>query len=201
MELFAFDDDYVRRLREGDRWTEEHFSSYFQQILLIKLSKRLPSLDAIQDVRQEVLFRVLEKLRGPGGGIRDGRRLGGYVNTVCNNVLYELYRKRNRTEPLTDEHLNVVTSEDVVKVLLSAEEAKRVRKVMAELPKRDVYILRAHFFEHRDPDDICRELGIKRDYLRVLLHRAKEKFRKAWGGRVTPMRSGETDHDKPSLPI
>jgi RNA polymerase sigma factor (sigma-70 family) len=200
MDLFTFDDEYVRRLREGDRWTEEHFTSYFQQILLIKLRRRLPSLDAIDDVRQTVFARFFEKLRSPDGGLRDGRRLGSYVNSICTNVLFEWYRKANRTEPLTDEHLEVVTLEDVVKALLSAEEAEHVRIVMADLPKRDALILRAHFFEQRRPDDLCRELRIKPGYLRVLLHRAKEKFRKSWRRNVTRIHPDETDDDHPSLP-
>jgi RNA polymerase sigma factor (sigma-70 family) len=200
MELFTFDDEYVRRLREGDRWTEEHFHSYFQQLLLIKLRRRLPSQDAIDDVRQTVFARVIEALRSPDGGIRDGRKLGSYVNSFCTRVLFEHYRKANRTEPLTDEHLEVVTLEDVVKALLSAEEAKHVRLVMADLPGRDAQILRAHFFDQRHPDEICREMGIDRGYLRVLLHRAKDKFRKSWHRKVTRMRSGETDDDHPSLP-
>lgn len=200
MELFTFDDEYVRRLREGNRWTEEHFHSYFQQLLLIKLRRRLPSMDAIDDVRQTVFARFFETLRSPDGGIRDGRRLGSYVNSICANVLFEWYRKANRTEPLTDEHLEVVTLEDVVKALLSAEEAEHVRVVMADLPKRDALILRAHFFEQRRPDDICRELKIKPGYLRVLLHRAKDKFRKSWRRNVTRMHSDETDDDHPSLP-
>ncbi len=200
MELFTFDDEYVRRLREGDRWTEEHFYSYFQQLLLIKLRRRLPSLDAIDDVRQTVFVRFFKDLRSPDGGIRDGRRLGAYVNSICTNVLYEWYRQANRTEPLTDEHLEVVSLDDVVKVLLSAEEAEHVRVVMATLPKRDALILSAHFFEQRRPDDLCRELNIKPGYLRVLLHRAKDKFRKSWRGNVTRMRSDETDDDHPSLP-
>ena len=200
MELFTFDDEYVRRLREGDRWTEEHFTSYFQQLLLIKLRRRLPSMDAIDDVRQTVFARFFETLRSPDGGIRDGRKLGSYVNSICTNVLYEWYRKANRTEPLTDEHLEVVTLEDVVKALLSAEEAEHVRVVMADLPKRDALILRAHFFEQRRPDDLCRELRIKPGYLRVLLHRAKDKFRKSWRRNVTRMHPDETDDDHPSLP-
>jgi RNA polymerase sigma-70 factor (ECF subfamily) len=200
MDLFTFDDEYVRRLREGDRWTEEHFHSYFQQLLLIKLRKRLPSQDAIDDVRQTVFARVFEALRSPGGGIRDGRKLGSYVNSFCNNVLFEYYRKANVTEPLNEEHLEIVTLEDVVNALLSAEEAKHVRAVIADLPARDAYILRAHFFKQRRPDEICRELGVTSDYLRVLLHRAKDRFRKSWRRNVTRIRSDETDDDPPSLP-
>jgi hypothetical protein len=32
-------------------------------------------------------------------------------------------------------------------------------------------------FEGRDKDEVCRELNVDRGYLRVLLHRAKARFR------------------------
>jgi RNA polymerase sigma-70 factor (ECF subfamily) len=188
MEFFPFDDDYVRRLREGDRWTEEHFRSYFEQLLLIKLRRRLPSLEAIQDVRQEVFVRVFKTLRAPGGGLRDARKLGAYVNTVCNNVVLEQYRQTTRTEPLLAAHLDLPASEDVEDALVNGEERERVRRAVNELPPRDRDILKALFFDERSNDDVCAQFGVDRGYLRVLLYRAKEKFREAWkGGEVVSM--------------
>ena len=67
VELYSFDDDYVRRLRDGDRWTEEHFHEYFNELLLIKLRSRMTSLHAIDDVRQEVFVRVFRTLRSADG--------------------------------------------------------------------------------------------------------------------------------------
>ena len=195
MELFAFDEDYVRRLRDGDRVTEEHFLLYVQQLLLIKLRRRLPSFHAIDDVRQEVFARVFRALRAPDGGIRDGRKLGAYVNTVCNNVVFEIYRQTDRTEPLLDSHLNITTSEDVENALVTGEERERVRRVIDELPKRDAAILRALFLEERSNDDVCNTFRVDRGYLRVLLHRAKVKFRDAWSDELH-----ETNPGKPSLP-
>jgi hypothetical protein len=48
--------------------------------------------------------------------------------------------------------------------------------VLAKLPAKDRNILRAVFFEQRDKDEVCAELGVSREYLRVLLHRAKQQF-------------------------
>ena len=36
--------------------------------------------------------------------------------------------------------------------------------------------MRAVFFEQRDKNEVCMELGVSREYLRVLLHRAKQQF-------------------------
>jgi RNA polymerase sigma-70 factor (ECF subfamily) len=33
------------------------------------------------------------------------------------------------------------------------------------------------FLDELDKDQVCREFGVDRDYLRVLLHRAKMQFR------------------------
>jgi DNA-directed RNA polymerase specialized sigma24 family protein len=54
-----------------------------------------------------------------------------------------------------------------------------VRSVLSQLPQRDQAILRSVFLEEMDKDDVCQRFGVGRDYLRVLLYRAKEKFRAA----------------------
>ena len=45
------------------------------------------------------------------------------------------------------------------------------------LPPKERELLNWLFFEGRDKDQICRDLEVDRDYLRVLLHRAKNHFR------------------------
>jgi len=201
VELHAFDDDYVRRLTDGDRWTEEHFLRYFNELLLIKLRSRLSSMQAIEDVRQEVFLRVFRTLRSPAG-IRDGRKLGSFVNSVCNNVLLESYRDKGGGEPLGVQHDNVAA--DVMSVeeaLLDGEAAIQVRRVLDEMEPKDAQLLRAVFLEERDKNEICREYGVDRDYLRVLLHRAKEKFRSRFLGRreVGRIEPVDTETGKPSL--
>lgn len=200
MELYAFDDDYVARLRDGDRWTEEHFLRYFSELLLIKLRSRLRTLQAIEDVRQEVFLRVVRALRSPEG-LRDGRKLGAFVNSVCNNVLLESYRANSRTEALGEEHEQLPDGgEDIESALLSGEMHARVRRVLDRLAPKDQLLLKALFLEERDKDEVCRAFSVDRNYLRVLLHRAKEKFRTEYGAPdVTPIKPRETDTGKPSL--
>lgn len=172
MELFVFDDDYVRRLREGDRETAAHFHAYFRDLLLLKLRRRLRSLDAIDEVRQEVFVRCLQHL----DSLEDARKLGAFVNAICNRVLMEYYRAEGRTDAL-DEQAEIADSTDLNVTYDSARSSARVRRVLETLPERDADILRAVFLEEADKDEVCRRFGIDRGYLRVLLHRAKEKFR------------------------
>jgi RNA polymerase sigma-70 factor (ECF subfamily) len=62
-------------------------------------------------------------------------------------------------------------------LLVTKQMKDRVRQVIEELPKKDRDLLRAFFLEEKDKDEVCRQFGVDRDYLRVLLHRAKDKFR------------------------
>jgi RNA polymerase sigma-70 factor (ECF subfamily) len=172
MELFAFDDDYVRRLREGDRDTEEHFHAYFRDLLLLKLRRKLGSMEAVDEVRQEVFVRALARL----GELRDGRKLGAFMNGICNLVLMEYYRASQRAEAL-DEHADVAAEGDPDSEYDTLRSRARVRRILAALPERDAEILKAVFLDEGDKEEICRRYGIDRDYLRVLLHRAKDKFR------------------------
>ena len=172
MELFRFDDDYVRRLREGDDKTAAHFHAYFRDLLLLKLRRRLATMDAIDEVRQEVFVRTLSHL----GDLRDARKLGAFVNSICNRVLMEYYRSEGRSEPL-DDQAEVADEGDPDSEYDTARSAARVRVVLETLPARDADILRAVFLDEGDKEEVCRRFGIERDYLRVLLHRAKKAFR------------------------
>ncbi|MGB9195358.1 MAG: sigma factor-like helix-turn-helix DNA-binding protein, partial [Terriglobales bacterium] len=71
---------------------------------------------------------------------------------------------------------------NIVEALGAKETEKKVREILQKLPERDRRILRAIFLEERDKDEVCRELGVDRDYLRVLLHRAKQAFKASYSG-------------------
>ena len=177
MDFFSFDAAYLQRLREGDSVTEQHFVAYFSKLLLIKLRSRLRSSPAVDDLRQETFVRVLKAVRAEGG-IRSPERLGSFVNSVCNNVLQEHYRSSNL--PILDEEGSPDppdTTIDLEGMLDSAQTRENVRQTLSRLPKKDQQLLRALFLEEKEKDEICRQFGVDRDYLRVLLHRAKQNFR------------------------
>jgi len=67
---------------------------------------------------------------------------------------------------------------DLETTLVAEENGSRVRSVVAELSPKDQRILKALFFEEQEKDTICREFGVTRGHLRVLLHRAAQRFRR-----------------------
>lgn len=199
MELFAFDDDYVRRLRARDRETEAHFYEYFRELLLLTLRRRVHSMQAIDEIRQEIFVRVLDKL----GDLRDGRKLGAFVIGVCNHVVMEYWRGESRTEPLEparDEPASSAALEEEQDRRMSSARVKRVLAALEAHNPRDSDILRAVFLDDSDKDEICRRFDIDRGYLRVLLHRAKDRFRAEYLRRESGRREiRETFGADPSL--
>jgi RNA polymerase sigma-70 factor (ECF subfamily) len=177
LDLFPFDKLYVDRLRDGDASTEQHFAAYFGQILNIMLRARYLSPERVDDVRQETLARVITALRREGG-IRQPERFGAFVNSVCKNVLREQLRDWQRIRPIEQGQLEPPDKVvDLERALISEETKDKVREILAEMRQRDRDLLRAIFLEEKEKDEICREFGVDREYLRVLLHRAKERFR------------------------
>jgi len=178
LQFQAFDAPYVERLRSGDFRTQEHFVAYFSELIQLKLRARLRSPQAIEDVRQETFVRVFTALRS-AGGIRQPERLGAFVNSICNNVLLEHYRSSSRSDSLDDEPQNELPDPvmDVLGAVAAKQMEEKVREILDEMPERDRRILREVFLEERDKDEVCRDFGVDRDYLRVLLHRAKQSFK------------------------
>jgi len=177
VQFHSFDEAYVERLRAGDVRTQEHFGAYFSALIHVKLRSRLQSREAIEDVRQETFVRFYAALRD--GKILHPERLGSFVNSVCNNVLLEHYRGNARQDSLDDDEQRELpaVATDLLGILTSKETEQKVREILQQLPERDRRLLRAVFIEEQNKDEVCRDFGVDRDYLRVLLHRAKQSFK------------------------
>jgi RNA polymerase sigma-70 factor, ECF subfamily len=178
LQFTAFDAKYLERLQRGDTDTEQHFAAYFGELIRLKLRSRLSSREAVEDVRQETFARVLSLVRA--NEVREPGRLGALVNAICNHVLLEHYRAKGRTDSSLDtvpEH-NIISQEISGSGLAEAREVQQVvRQILTDLPERDRRLLQAVLLEERDKDEVCAELGLSREYLRVLVHRAKRSFK------------------------
>jgi RNA polymerase sigma-70 factor, ECF subfamily len=183
VEFQAFNEDYVRRLVAGDRSVQDHFTAYFAELLCIKLRTRARAPEAIDEIRQETFARVLKALRQEGG-LEHPERLGAFVNSVCNHVLLEGFRNGARHSPIgqgaeepRDRRI------DLDAHLINQQRQRLVERVLAELSKRDQKLLRMIFFEEADTAEACARLGVSEGYFRVLLHRAKSRFRDKLGNQ------------------
>lgn len=179
MDYAAFDADYLARLKSGDAETGRHFASYFSNAIWLKLRNRVRVPHLIEEIRQETFARVLSYLRSDKP-IQHPERFGAFVQAVCTNVMLEVMRSefthRHADDPLADPPDHRVTfGSDIV-----TEQRKRaVREVLSEMPEKDRTLLSMVFLEDGDRAEISKRFAVDGDYLRVLLHRAKERFREA----------------------
>jgi RNA polymerase sigma-70 factor (ECF subfamily) len=208
-----FDSAYLDRLRSGDFRTQQHFVAYFGELIRLKAGKRLRSVAAVEDVRQETLARVLRLVTEQR--IHQPERLGAFVNSVCNNVLNEHYRLRSRELPADDEVVNSILDPTigVVEVISRRQVQEQVRQVLDELPEKDRCLLKALFFEERSKDEVCRDYSVTREYLRVLVFRAKQSFKSHYlratrnvparmcSARTISLRAPQRSHRTESFPV
>lgn len=195
LQFFAFDDAYLQRLRSDDFRTVDHFVSYFSQLIQLKLRSRVRSPEVIEDIRQETFVRFFAALRSEGG-VRQADRLGAFVNSVCNHVLLEHYRSSSRDAPVSDDDESAEIPDlkvDVLGGIMTRQTAATVRDVLDDLSERDRRLIKEVFFEERDKDEVCRDFGVDRNYLRVLLYRAKQTFKDHYMKNIGAERRGAAD--------
>jgi len=178
---FAFDAAYIESLRRGDPATEAHFVEYFNPILLRTLRRKVRSTEQARELCQETFLRVLAAVRS-GREVRQPQRFGVFVMGVSNNVLREAYREQRRSVSLSALEMEPVGNFPSAYALLLAQETRRkVHRALARLDASEQGILQALLLDEQNKDEICRRFGVNRNYLRVLLFRAKKRLRSRVG--------------------
>ena len=134
----------------------------------------------VDDLVQETLVRYLRA--DQRNQIRNTAEFGAFINGVCRNVILE-YRRRSRREPLLDED-QVIPDTAVRPDAEIFEMRDAIDSGLAELAERDRMILRQLYLEGKDKEDICKEWKMSDAQFRVVLFRAKERFRRVYTGEV-----------------
>jgi RNA polymerase sigma-70 factor (ECF subfamily) len=141
----------------------------------------------VEDARQETFLRVFTALRQQK--LENPERLGAFVNAVCNNVILEMFRTEGRHPPLDNETPEPLDHrEDPEQHFVTKQNKEQVERVLAMLPEKDRALLKQVFWEERDRDEICRSFRVDRNYLRVLVHRAKARVREILEARAAAVR-------------
>src|SRR5207302_6997841 len=105
---------------------------------------------------------------------------------VCNFVTLELTRGENKYEAADhdfDERPDPA-QDDPDAPLINEQRRRDVEKTLSELEDRDRNLLRAVFLEELTSDEVCRRFNVEPGYLRVLVFRAKARFRQAYTQRA-----------------
>ena len=175
----SFTREDLLRLASGDQELECEFVHHFGDLLRIRLESRFRENSWIEDVRQETLLRVLKTIKTAPETITDPEKIGYYVNSVCRNVVLERFRGEGRYAGGSDNSLleRPDPSVDLEANVISAERQHMVRRLLDEMSVRDREILTEVFLNEQDKGAICSRHAVDRGYLRVLLFRARQRFR------------------------
>ena len=153
----------------------------------MKVRRNYRAREIVEDVVQETFLRVLRNLRRDPDLLEQPQKLGAYVAGVCNNVILELARSENRYVGMDGtQDQKPSAGVDAMESLCQDERLRQVRDIVSELPARDQALIRLVFLEERDKDEVCREMKVDRDYLRVVLHRAIQRCKLLVGGARNP---------------
>ena len=142
----------------------------------------------VDDLVQETLSRFLRAAQRDQ--IRNTDEFGAFINGVCRNVILE-FRRRVKREP-TIEDDSRIPERGVRPDAEILEMRDAIDSGLAELAERDRAILKALYLDGRDKEEICVDWKMSDAQFRVVLFRAKERFRRAYAGEVK--RSGPSPH-------
>lgn len=168
---------YLKRLRLRDPQTEAHFTAYFSGYLENKLHNRLRNRDLAEDIRQETLVRVLEAVYNKPE-LKHPERFGAFVNSVCNNVLLEYWRRNGTAAGTAELPVQMDTARNPESAAQLTEEIAELRRALVKLQKRDRQLLQMIYWDETDRHEISRQTHMSADNVRVTLHRAKRAVRK-----------------------
>jgi len=175
--ICLFDEAYLGALRARDANAEASLVAYFSKPVQVKLRARLRSPELVQDAYQETFLRVLSYFRS-GKTLENPGSLPGFIFVTCHNVALELLRAHTRQDQFPERLQDpVALGLDPERQMVTEERKVLVRRLLEELSEKDRKLIKRVFLDEEDKDAVCREFDVNRDYLRVLLHRARVRFK------------------------
>jgi RNA polymerase sigma-70 factor, ECF subfamily len=170
-----------RRIREGDLTAEAELIRQFEPGLRVILRRRTGGdRGLLQDLVQETLLIVLQRLRGPG--IDDPHKLAAFAAQTARNLAIASLRKaeRQRTDVDSDATFrNADPGSDVDERAADHEAALAVRALLRELPHpRDRLMLKRFYLDDDDKEVICRDFELNEAAFNQALSRARRRFRR-----------------------
>lgn len=177
MEPFPFDERYITGIRNRDPAIESHFVAHFKMPVWLQARRQLRALDMAEDAAQETVLRVLRYFR-TGKTLEFPERLPAFVHSICHNVTLEMLRAKSRYQQAPENSPDPVDTRGNLELqIVTGERKKMVWEVLAQLPDKDRELLQRGVLEEADKDVLCHSLGVNPEYLRVLLFRARQRFR------------------------
>jgi RNA polymerase sigma-70 factor (ECF subfamily) len=169
-----------RRIREGDVSAESELVRQLEPGLRVLLRRRTGGdLHLLQDLVQETLIIVLQRLRG--GGIDEPAKLAAFTAQTARNLAIASLRKRQRQKTDVDSESverNAGLTRGLDVHVADDEAALAVRALLRELPQaRDRVMLKRFYLDDLSKESICSEMQLSEAAFNQALSRARRRFR------------------------
>lgn len=172
----TFDEAFVARLRSRDSAAEADLVAVFTRPIRAKLRRHLRNPQLVDEACQETFLRIFNHFQS-GKPANDPARFPAFVHSVSHNVAMEMVRSSGRHPQLPVGIDQATSAANPEQTAASAESRLLVQRILGEMSLRDREILRLVLLEEEDRDEVCTRFQVDREALRVLLHRAKQRFR------------------------
>lgn len=127
----------------------------------------------VDDIVQETLTRFF--VANKDDKVRNTAAVGAFLNGICRNVISEYRRRALKDEPMPE-----IIPEPPKKSIQESdlfEMRDAIARGMEQLSARDRRVLRAYYLEEKTKEEILKVTGMTDENFRVVLCRAKERFR------------------------
>ena len=171
----------IRKAVRGNKAALKKLCESIARHVTFRVARRLKSQADVEDVVQEILFRVCEGIRS----LRDPKAFGGWLNTIINNETnrFLTQNKKHGVVISMDEYLDsmILEEEDdylAFDYVMKEDERKAVIAIIDTLPERQLEAVMLYYYEGMTITETARAMGVTKQVISIHLARAKEKIRK-----------------------
>jgi RNA polymerase sigma-70 factor (ECF subfamily) len=177
----------VARIQAGDRAAEAEMVARFSPGLVLMLRRLAQNPTLADDLHQETLSLVLEKIRR--AEVREPEKLAGFIRSTARNLFIADRRKETRYRPMEDGDEEgarpipglIDRAPAPLDRVLASEEARQVQRLLGELRyDRDRQVLLRFYLSDESKEEICDDLGIEPEHFNQVIFRARERLRELW---------------------
>jgi len=152
----------------------------------------LPAREDAEDATMEIFMKVRQKI----GSYDSSKPFMAWLYKVAANHCWDMLRRRRIRQDLETGDVETMPLEhpdpSQLESLIDEHAGKEVRAGLATLPDRARLALTLRYFAEMSYDEIAETLGVRREFVGVLLLRARHQLRAALssGGQLPEFSSG-----------
>jgi RNA polymerase sigma-70 factor, ECF subfamily len=186
--------DCIARARAGslEAWGELYRE--FAPAIFRFCRRAMPAREDAEDATTEIFMKLREKI----GQYDATRPFQAWLYKVAANHCWDMLRKRRIRQDLETEGVEDMPLEhpepSQLEKLVEESSNQNVRTALAKLPARSRMALVLRYYSDMSYDEIADAIGVRRNFVGVVLLRARHQLREALGGAAPSeeMAAGET---------